>query len=60
MYIFGKNIILKHKTKHIIPVDLSKRKFNELMSISYKVHNLLGCRGVTRSDFKFIKINFIF
>ena len=33
----------KAKTKHIIPVDLSKRKFNELMSISYRVHNLLGC-----------------
>ena len=48
----------KAKTKHIIPVDLSKRKFNELMSISYKVHNLLRCRGVTRSDFKYYKNKF--
>ena len=48
----------KAKTKHIIPVDLSKRKFNELMSISYRVHNLLGCRGVTRSDFKYYKNKF--
>ena len=46
------------QTKHIIPVDLSKRKFNELMSISYRVHNLLGCRGVTRSDFKYYKNKF--
>ena len=23
------------------------------MNISYKVHKLLGCRGVTRSDFKY-------
>ena len=48
----------KAKTKHIIPVDLSKRKFNELMNISYRVHNLLGCRGVTRSDFKYYKNKF--
>ena len=48
----------KAKTKHIIPVDLSKRKFKELMSISYRVHNLLGCRGVTRSDFKYYKNKF--
>ena len=44
---------LKAKTKHIIPVNLKKKKFNELMNISLKVHNLLGCKGVTRSDFKF-------
>tara|TARA_Y100001970_G_scaffold273144_1_gene370882 strand:+ start:45 stop:959 length:915 start_codon:yes stop_codon:yes gene_type:complete len=46
------------KTKHIIPVDLTKKKFNELMNISLKVHNLLGCRGVTRSDFKYYKNRF--
>ena len=45
----------KAKTKHIIPVDLTKKKYNELMNISLKAHNLLGCRGVTRSDFKFYK-----
>ena len=48
----------KAQTRHIIPVDLSKRKFNELMSISNRVHNLLGCRGVTRSDFKYYKNKF--
>ena len=48
----------KAKTKHIIPVNLSKNKFNELMNISLKVHNLLGCRGVTRSDFKYYKNKF--
>ena len=46
------------KTKHIIPVDLTKKKYDELMNISYKVHKLLGCRGVTRSDFKFYKNKF--
>ena len=48
----------KAKTKHIIPVDLTKKKYNELMNISLKAHNLLGCRGVTRSDFKFYKNKF--
>ena len=41
------------KTKHIIPVDLSKKKLNEVLSISLKAHQLIGCKGVTRSDFKF-------
>ena len=48
----------KAKTKHIIPVNLSKKKFNELMNISLRVHKLLGCRGVTRSDFKYYKNKF--
>ncbi len=48
----------KAKTKHIIPVDLTKKKYKELMNISLKVHNLLGCRGVTRSDFKYYKNKF--
>tara|TARA_B100001057_G_scaffold8187_1_gene7518 strand:- start:13123 stop:14037 length:915 start_codon:yes stop_codon:yes gene_type:complete len=48
----------KAKTKHLIPVNLSKDKFIELMKISQKVHKLLGCRGVTRSDFKYYKNKF--
>ncbi len=48
----------KAKTEHIIPVNLPKKKYNEIMNISYKVHNLLGCRGVTRSDFKYFKNKF--
>ena len=46
------------KTEHIIPVNLPKNKYNELMNISLKVHNLLGCKGVTRSDFKYYKNKF--
>ena len=48
----------KAKTKHIIPVDLPKTKFNELMKITIKTHKLLKCRGVTRSDFKYFKGKF--
>jgi len=46
------------KTKHIIPVNLSQKEYNDLMNISLKVHNLIGCRGVTRSDFKYFKKKF--
>ncbi len=49
---------LKAKTQHIIPVDLPKSKFNQLMNLAYKVHKIIGCKGVTRSDFKFFKGNF--
>ena len=28
------------------------------MNLSLKAHNLIGCRGVTRSDFKFYKGKF--
>ncbi len=48
----------KAKTQHIIPVNLTKKNYDKLMEISLNVHNLLGCRGVTRSDFKFYKNNF--
>ena len=48
----------KAKTKHIIPVNISKKKYNEVMNIALKIHNLVGCRGVTRSDFKYYRDKF--
>jgi D-alanine-D-alanine ligase len=48
----------KAKTEHIIPIGLSQKKYNDLMDISMEVHNLIGCRGVTRSDFKYYKDKF--
>ena len=49
---------LKAKTKHIIPVDLKKNEYNKLMDLAIKAHKLIGCRGVTRSDFKYYKGKF--
>ena len=46
------------KTQHIIPVNLTSSKFNEVMELAYKAHNVIGCRGVSRSDFKFFKGKF--
>ena len=46
------------KTQHIIPVNLQKKKLKEVLNIALKAHNKIGCRGVTRSDFKFYKNKF--
>ena len=46
------------KTQHIIPIEISKSKLNEIMNIALKAHNVIGCKGVTRSDFKFHKNKF--
>ena len=48
----------KAKTKHIIPVDLKKTEYNKLMNLAIKAHKLIGCSGVTRSDFKYYKGKF--
>ncbi len=46
------------QTKHIIPVDLEKGYLKKVLDISLKAHKLIGCKGVTRSDFKFYKNKF--
>jgi len=46
------------KTKHIIPVSLDKKDLQKITAITRKVHQLIGCKGVTRSDFKFYKGKF--
>ena len=48
----------KAKTQHIIPVNLSDKNYKKLMNISFKAHKILGCKGVTRSDFRFYKNKF--
>ena len=46
------------KTKHIIPVNLSKKDLHKIITITHKAHKLIGCKGVTRSDFKFYRKKF--
>tara|TARA_E500000178_G_scaffold355532_1_gene428491 strand:+ start:403 stop:1338 length:936 start_codon:yes stop_codon:yes gene_type:complete len=48
----------KAKTKHIMPANLTRQKYKEVLNIAKKTHKVLNCRGVTRSDFKFYKNNF--
>ena len=46
------------KTKHVMPAKLKKNKYKEVLRIARKAHKVLGCKGVTRSDFRFFKGNF--
>ena len=48
----------KAKTKHIMPASLSKKKYKESLQLALKAHKAVGCRGVTRSDFRFFKNKF--
>ena len=48
----------KAKTEHIIPVKIKRKKLNEVLQIAYKAHKIIGCRGVTRSDFKYYNEKF--
>ncbi len=46
------------KTEHIMPANLDKIKYREVLQIAKKAHQALNCRGVTRSDFKFFNNKF--
>jgi len=48
----------KAKTKHIMPAEISKKKYNEALFLAKKAHKSLGCKGITRSDFRFNKNRF--
>ena len=46
------------KTKHIIPVDLKSKHLKKVMGMALNAHKKIGCKGITRSDFKFFKDKF--
>jgi len=48
----------KSNTKHLIPVSIKKDYLHQVMKIAYKAHKIIGCKGVTRSDFKFYNNKF--
>jgi len=48
----------KAKTEHIIPVDINKKKLEEVMNMALKAHKTIGCKGISRSDFKFYRNKF--
>jgi D-alanine-D-alanine ligase len=41
------------ETLHLMPANLSSKKYKEVLDLAIKAHKALKCRGVTRSDFKF-------
>ena len=46
------------KTEHIMPARLSQKNYTKVLQLAKKAHQTLGCRGVTRTDFKFYKNKF--
>ena len=48
----------KAKTKHIMPAKLLQKKYKEVLFLANKAHKVLGCRGITRSDFRFYNNKF--
>ena len=48
----------KAKTLHIIPVDITKKKLEEVMNMALRAHQIIGCKGISRSDFKFYNNKF--
>ncbi len=41
------------KTEHLCPAPLPKNKFDEVMAMALTAHRALGCRSLTRSDFRY-------
>ena len=50
--------IIRAKTEHIIPIDITKKKLEEVMNMAHRAHQIIGCKGISRSDFKFYKNKF--
>ena len=51
---------VKAKTQHLIPVNISKKDYNDLMNITMKAHKLIGCRGALDQTLNFLIKNFIY
>lgn len=53
-------------TDYIMPAEISSQKYEEALAISQKIHNLLGCKGISRvemilceksQEFYFLELN---
>ena len=40
-------------SRHIVPAELSSKVYDNVCTLSLKAHAALGCRGVTRCDFRY-------
>lgn len=40
-------------SKHVIPAEISPNVYQNIQKMALKAHEVLGCRGVTRADFRF-------
>lgn len=44
---------IKGGSRHLIPAPVSSKIYDKVQKMSLKAHAALGCRGVTRADFRF-------
>ena len=45
-------------TKHIMPADINKNDYKNVLKLAEKAHQVLNCKSITRSDFKLINNKF--
>lgn len=41
------------KAEHLMPAPIDAKAYSEVMTMAETAHNVLGCRGLTRSDFRY-------
>ena len=46
------------KTLHVMPAEIQKNKYKEVLKISEKINKILKCKGIVRCDFRFYKNQF--
>ena len=42
---------------HEIPAKIPRQSYEQAMSWALRAHKILGCKGISRSDFRYDKIN---
>jgi D-alanine-D-alanine ligase len=40
-------------SQHVLPAEISPKIYQKIQSLALKAHQALGCRGVSRSDFRY-------
>ncbi len=40
-------------SKHVLPADIPSKVYENVQKLSLKAHEALGCRGISRADFRF-------
>jgi D-alanine-D-alanine ligase len=43
----------EHAARHVVPAKLPKRVADKAMDMALKAHRVLGCRGISRADFRY-------
>lgn len=42
-----------HGARHVIPAPLSPNIYQSIQNLSVRAHQALGCRGISRADFRY-------